>query len=189
MAAGGAERFGQAKLLMPWRKSTVLNAVIETGILVGLEPLIVVLGANVKALIEQLPCFEKLRVATNDEWRTGQSSSIRCGLSALQEPVEGAVFLLGDQPQITPVLIDAVVTTGMRDETICLPYINERRANPVYFPSKYFRELQSITGDVGGRSLFTKYPVKLIDWYDDPMGWDMDTRQDYDHLGKEFGAI
>jgi CTP:molybdopterin cytidylyltransferase MocA len=40
----------------------------------------------------------------------------------------------------------------------------------------------SLTGDVGGRAIFSKFPVTYLPWHDESLLVDIDTPEDYRRL-------
>lgn len=180
LAAGGSSRFGSPKQLLPWRETTVLNSVIFTALKTGLEPVIVVLGANADQIEPGLP--EDCVVVRNVAWSEGQSSSLRLGLAQLSEEVDGVLMLLGDQPQVHPHFCSSIVQRGLETGRITIPYVNDRRANPVYFPKHTLKRLGEVTGDRGGRAITSDFQVELLPWLDDCMALDIDTPEDYEKL-------
>jgi molybdenum cofactor cytidylyltransferase len=60
--------------------------------------------------------------------------------------------------------------------------VDGKRANPVLFDRSTFADLRSISGDVGGRALFSKYPVEWLPWNDTLLLMDVDTPADYQNL-------
>ena len=179
LAAGGSSRFGSPKQLLPWRGTTVLNSVVESGRQAGLTPLVVVLGANSEQIEPLLP--DCCVVVINEDWSQGQSSSLRVGLAQLPEDIDGALLLLGDQPQINPHFCESIIIRGLETGKITIPYVNDRRANPVYFPKQALKRLAQVEGD-GGRAIFSEFQVELLPWLDDCMAMDIDTPEDYEKL-------
>jgi len=180
LAAGGSSRFGSPKQLLPWRGTTVLNSVINTASEVELAPLVVVLGANAQEILPTLP--DNYVVAVNEAWFDGQSSSLRVGLAHLPDDVDGALILLGDQPQINPFFCDSIIQRGLESGKITIPYVNDHRANPVFFPKHTFKSLGEVRGDQGGRAIFSEFQVELLPWLDECMVLDIDTPEDYEWL-------
>ncbi len=199
LAAGESKRFGRPKQLLLWRGQPFIRAVVLTALSAHLDPLIVVVGAQadlVKEAIDDLP----VKIVVSEEWSHGQSSSIRAGLSALDDipstrsrhgpnlpwidVVGGAVFLLADQPQIPGSVVTALLELHSRGlAPITAPLVlNERRANPVLFDRDTFPDLRSLTGDGGGRKLFGKYPVTDLPWHDKNLLVDVDEPEDYEKL-------
>ena len=185
LAAGSSSRFGSPKQLLPWRGTTVLNSVVHVAIETGLAPVIVALGANAEQIEPLLPgnCL----VVNNEAWSAGQSSSLKVGLEQLPENIDGVLILLGDQPQINPIFCDCIVQRGLETGKITIPYVNDRRANPVYFPRKTFEKLRQVVGDKGGRAIFSEFQVELLPWLDDCMAMDIDNPEDYEKLKSCYG--
>jgi molybdenum cofactor cytidylyltransferase len=187
LAAGGSKRFGQPKQLLDWRGQTFVQTIAKTAMEADLSPIIVVTGANaelVEAALKDMP----ISIKRNENWQTGQSSSIRAGIHAITEEkskqVGAAVFLLADQPQITVPVIRALMETHTFTlQPIIAPFVMmEKRGNPVIFDRITFPDLTELQGDVGGRSLFSKYQVEYMPWHDDRLLLDVDKPEDYKRL-------
>ena len=185
LAAGGSSRFGSPKQLLPWKDTTILNSVVRTAIASGLEPVIVVLGAHATQIASSLA--EECIVVENEVWQQGQSSSLRIGLEQVPEDVSGVLILLGDQPQVNPIFCESIVRKGLESGKITIPYVNDRRGNPVYFPKYTFERLGQVEGDRGGRAIVGEFPVELLPWLDDRMAMDIDTPEDYEALKSCYG--
>ncbi len=88
-----------------------------------------------------------------------------------------------DQPQIPPTLIRSMVEFHkMSLPAISAPQIDGQRGNPVLFDASTFSALLSLDGDLGGRALFTHFPVQWVQWHDPKMLIDIDTPEDYERF-------
>ena len=196
LAAGEARRFGQPKQLLDYHGQPFVQAVAQTALASGLSPVVVVTGANaeaVEAAVDDLP----ITITRNTDWQNGQSSSIQAGLQALSHPnildsspkffefgggrveVGAAIFLLVDQPQVTTTILRALTESHAQTlAPILAPQVAGQRANPVLFDRVTFPDLMSLTGDVGGRAIFGKYPVIYLPWQDESLLLDIDTPED-----------
>jgi molybdenum cofactor cytidylyltransferase len=182
LAAGGSVRFGQPKILLDWQGVPFIRREAETALAAGLSPVIVVLGAVIDPAIEALRGLP-VQLMINNNWRDGQGYSVRSGITALPSTSGGAVFLLGDQPQVTEEVLAALIEEHQRSlASIVAPQVKGQRANPVLFDRVTFPDLLQLEGDTGGRSLFSRYPVKLLDWADERLTMDVDTMDDYQSL-------
>jgi molybdenum cofactor cytidylyltransferase len=188
LAAGESSRLGRPKQLLDYFGKPFIRQVAETALFSGLDPVIVVTGAHadeVTQAISDLP----VRIVYNENWKEGQSTSIREGLlpltplSSESQGEGGAIFLLADQPQVTTHLIRALIEHHAVDGSpITAPLVADRRANPVLFDRETFDDLKALTGDVGGRAIFTKHKVAYVTWHDESMLLDVDTVDDYRKL-------
>jgi molybdenum cofactor cytidylyltransferase len=186
LAAGEGSRFGQPKQLLDYKGQPFVRRVALAALASGLSPVVLVTGAHAKdvqAVVEDLPII----IAHNTQWTTGQSSSIRVGLHQLPAETGAAIFLLADQPQVSPPILRALVGYHARNlAPILVPMIRDQRANPVLFDRLTFPVLNTITGDVGGRAIFPKYPLTYLPWLDEALLIDIDTPEELAKL--EAGA-
>ncbi len=182
LAAGRSSRFGQPKMLLEWKGKPLIHHIAEAGLAAGLDPIIVVTGAvdqPVRHALMGLP----VQVVFNPDWEKGQSTSVRSGISALDPNVGSAVFLLADQPLVTPdLLFELVGSHSCSLAPVVAPKISGRRANPVLFDRDTFPKLLELEGDTGGRAVFDQFLVEYVDWGDDRLLLDIDTPEDYARL-------
>jgi molybdenum cofactor cytidylyltransferase len=148
----------------------------------------------VEAAVQDLPIV----ITRNADWQNGQSTSMRAGLRSLTPTllpvrkedrgeefrnVGSAIFLLCDQPQITAPVIRALVEQHTLDlSPIIAPMVAGQRANPVLFDRDTFSDLMALTGDVGGRAIFSKYQVSYLPWVDESLLMDVDSPADLEKL-------
>jgi molybdenum cofactor cytidylyltransferase len=194
LAAGASTRYGMPKQLLEWRGQPFVRRVATVALECGLSPVIVVTGSHadeVEAVLQDMD----VTMARNDAWATGQASSIRAGISSLLSQADAAdghaphdagcaIFLLADQPQVDVDVVRAIVARHATTlHSIVAPLIRgDRRANPVLFDRRTFPDLLALEGDVGGRALFSSYEVDYLDWHDERLVMDVDTRADYARL-------
>ena len=201
LAAGESTRFGRTKQLLDWKGEPFVRAVAKTALQAGLSPVVVVTGANAERVESAVNDLNVNRIR-NEEWKTGQASSIRAGIQSLMSAsstapfvtvpmlsgsasplVGGAIFLLADQPQLTGSVIRALLEKHAEGlYPIVAPMVIDRRANPVLFDRATFPDLLTLEGDVGGRALFHKYRVEYLPWHDDRLLLDVDTPEMYQRL-------
>ena len=189
LAAGESTRFGEPKQLLDWRGQPFVRAVAKNALDAGLSPVVVVTGASVERVVAAIKGLD-VEVVRNDEWKSGQGSSIKAGILSLIQPpssraqdVGGAIFLLADQPQVTASVVRALVEKHAEGlYPIVAPMVMDRRANPVLFDRATFSDLLTLEGDVGGRAIFHKHRVEYLPWHDDRLLLDVDTPEHYRRL-------
>ncbi len=157
LAAGGSSRFGTPKQLASWQGQSFIERVVETALASTAERTVVVLGAEAAACQTQLRPYP-VEIVINERWAEGQSTSMQTGLATLPPGVDSAVFLLVDQPHLSPAIIDALIERHRQTlAPLVWPEFEGRRGNPVLFDRALFAELHQISGDTGGRPLLRAY--------------------------------
>lgn len=179
LAAGKSLRFGNPKQLLDWHGKPFIWHVANTALQAGLDPVIIVCGAEMEALqrvLSDLP----VEFIFNPDWQRGQGTSVRLGTQVVGLRSGAILFMLADQPQIPIRLLRSLVEAhAQKLNPITGPLVDGQRANPVLFDQSTFKALLSLSGEVGGRQLFSKYPVNWIPWYDPLPLFDIDTPEDY----------
>ncbi len=163
LAAGGSSRFGSPKQLHEWQGQPLLRHVVMQVLAAPVQQVIVVLGAyfeEIAPVLDGLP----VTVVRNEDWQKGQSTSMKAGLRASASGTQAALFVLGDQPHLPADLLRQLLDAHRRTlAPIVAPRHQGRRGNPVIFDRQCFPELNSITGDTGGRPLFERYRDQ-VEW-------------------------
>jgi molybdenum cofactor cytidylyltransferase len=153
LAAGLSRRLGRPKQLLSLGGEPLIRKTIRQVLASSLDQTILVVGelANeIEAAVSGLP----VHVVVNRHASLGQSTSIRAGLAALPPDTKAAVFVLGDQPEIEPGVIDALIASWRAGGSpVVLPQYAEGIGNPVLFDRRLFPELAAIDGDVGARAV------------------------------------
>jgi molybdenum cofactor cytidylyltransferase len=187
LAAGGSSRLGRPKQLLTWQGAPFVRRVAQTALQAGLAPLVVVTGGSAEEVAAALKGLD-VDIVHNPHWESGgQSSSMQLGLSALPKRCQGAVFLLADQPQVTPVMIRALIEARARSlAPIVAPQVAGRRGNPVLFGAEMFPDLHKVEGDRGGRAVIHRSPVTWVLWVDERMAMDVDQPGDLIALERMF---
>jgi molybdenum cofactor cytidylyltransferase len=182
LAGGGSKRMGSPKQVLTYQNEPFVRGIARKALAAGYSPVILVSGANAE-LIEAAVADLPVRTVRNLNWATGQSTSIRLGLSQVSSRCGAALFLLADQPQVPEDLLKQLrAQHAMGMPQILAPFVHGKRANPVLFDRSVFAAFDSLRGDEGGRKLFTQIPVDALDWPDESLLLDVDTNQDYQTL-------
>ena len=183
LAAGAASRFGSPKQLLDYHGQPFVRRVAETALNAGLWPVIVVTGAYAEAVEAALTGLP-VQIVRNAGWQEGQAASIRAGVSAAcAAQVGAALFLLADQPQVTPEVIRALVEHHARRlDAVTAPYVFDQRANPVLFDAVTFDALSALSGEQGGRTIFSQFSPRYLAWYDRHLLLDVDTVEAYEEM-------
>ncbi len=200
LAAGSSSRMGigRHKLLLPLDGRPVLVHVIDAALASQARPIIIVLGheaEQVRAHITSYTLHPDITIVENDKYLQGMSTSLHMGVQTLlsngyrkdmlSARVDSALIMLGDQPLITPQIIDTLITAYRTAGTpIVAPLYNGKRGSPVLFDKNLFAELIEVTGDEGGRTVLERHrhEVALIEIGDALANYDVDTWEAYEQV-------
>jgi CTP:molybdopterin cytidylyltransferase MocA len=109
----------------------------------------------------ELPAFG--RVAANDRYAEGQSTSLAAGLRALGAATEAAIVLLADQPGIEArhlrALVNAFDGGAQRPAIVRIRFRDA--PGPALLARSVWDEAASLTGDTGARPLFDGDPGRV----------------------------
>lgn len=149
LAAGESRRMGTPKALLEYRGETFLDRLARL-FSARCAPVIVVLGAHAEQI--RARSSAKCAFVFNAGWRTGQTSSMQCGLRAVPAGVDGVLFTLVDHPAVSEETLDALVTqahvrrehAGPGPALLRVPRFRERRGHPLWFSSALIPEFLAI---------------------------------------------
>ena len=165
LAAGQSTRMGGPnKLLAEIGGRPLVRIAAEEALASRARPVIVVTGhqrEKVEAALDGLP----VQRVHNPDFADGLSTSLRAGLAALPDDVDGAVVCLGDMPQVRSHLVDRLIAAfdPERGALVVVPTIDGKRGNPVVWSRRFFPELMALEGDVGARNLIGRYPEAVAE--------------------------
>src|SRR5215204_2493289 len=108
LAAGRSSRLGRPKQLLDLFGEPLLRRVVRNAVASELKEVVLVLGHQAKEVQSAVGEWGQ-RVVVNPDYAEGQSTSLRVGLGAIDPLSEAVVFLLGDQPQVGPDIVDALI--------------------------------------------------------------------------------
>lgn len=115
LAAGQGSRMGgRTKQLLPLDGLPLLAHAVNAAEASLLADIVVILGYQAAAITQALPPLQRARLVENARYAEGQSTSLQTGLAALDDTVNAAVILLGDQPHVRAEVINAIVEAYMQ---------------------------------------------------------------------------
>lgn len=184
LAAGASTRYGEPKQLLPVGGKTMLQHVVDIVLASPVDQTIVVLGhraSEIRATLKDAPAD----IVTNEEWEAGLSTSVQAGLRAVRPDVQAALFVLADQPAITPEIIAALLQCHRETGgPIVVPTYQGKRGNPTLFDRSLFAELMKVRDDQGGRQLIDMYGDRMqrVEVNSEAVLIDVDTEEDYNRF-------
>ncbi|MCW3017132.1 MAG: hypothetical protein JWO02_4224 [Solirubrobacterales bacterium] len=187
LAAGGARRFGAAKQLALLDGRPLLQHAVDAALAVpGLQDLVVVLGARGDAVAAGVD-LGRGRSVRCEHWAHGMAASLQAGVAALDSDVDLALILLGDQPLVTPPVIERVLAQarGQGDAFVAARAAYEGvPGHPVALSRELLTLVPTLRGDAGARDLMTAHDVRLVEVGDLGAGTDVDTPEELEAIAR-----
>jgi molybdenum cofactor cytidylyltransferase len=185
LAAGSSTRLREPKQNLMYEGQPLLQRAIQTALASVCQPVLVILGSNAEAFqagLNDLP----VQTVFNPDWSEGMASSIRRGVSALNEispDLDGAVIMVCDQPFVTSALLDQMVAQKkLHGHGIIACAYKDTLGTPALFDKQFFPELLALQGPEGAKKLLFQHAA-IVTPIAFPLGtFDIDTPQDYQAL-------
>jgi molybdenum cofactor cytidylyltransferase len=165
LAAGRSTRMGGPnKLLAEISNRPLVRIAADEALASQAHPVIVVTGhqrAQVAAALSGLD----VTLVHNPDFADGLATSVKAGVAAVPDDVDGVVVCLGDMPQVNAPLIDKLIDAfdPEKGALIVVPAIGGKRGNPVVWSRRFFPELATLQGDTGARHLIASFPEAVIE--------------------------
>jgi molybdenum cofactor cytidylyltransferase len=158
LAAGLSSRFGDGhKLLVDLDGKSVLRHVVDHAKASSASPVLLVTGHRADEV--RATAGTNITVVHNPAYTEGLASSLRAGLSALPQGLDGVIVCLGDMPDVSTTTFEALIAAfnPVEGRAICVPVIDGKRGNPTLWGLQFLPELMRLDGDRGARSLFGQH--------------------------------
>ena len=186
LAAGESRRMGTInKLALTVEGTPLLRRTAMTLLSATLNEIVVVLGhkaEEARALLEGLP----LRLVENPDYAQGQMTSVYRGMQALQQPCDGVMVCLSDQPLIEANDLNALMRAFVEEcpRSVLVPTFQGRRGNPIVLAWRHREAILAGERNLGCKRLIEKHPSLVWPYPmdNDHCVFDLDTPADYERL-------
>ena len=150
LAAGLSTRFGRNKMLEQVGNRTMVENVVAESLMSKAEHVIVVIGhekEKVRKKLERYGC----EFIWNEDYKRGQSTSVKKGLSGIDRDTRAVIVLPGDIAMVDHKIINAVIDEYLRSNSpIVAAAFRGHQGHPILFDIKLLDEMKSIDEDTQG---------------------------------------
>jgi molybdenum cofactor cytidylyltransferase len=183
LAAGQSTRMGaQNKLLLADGGDPLVRHAVKMAVLSQLKPVVVVLGHEadrVRAVCDGLP----VTFTINPDFAHGLSTSLKAGIKALPENIDGAAVILADMPGLDAALLDRLYAAFEAEPAAlaAVPVHDGEWGNPCILAAALFAEVDALSGDQGARKILVTHRDMVIEMPEssDAATRDIDTPDDW----------
>lgn len=143
LAAGLSTRMGSKnKLTLQLQDKTIISTVIDNLSKSGVNQITVVVGHERSMITEALNDYPQVQIVFNSLYESGQMTSIKAGIIALDSICQGFLICLGDMPSITAedykfVIEQYQLSLAKTATPIVRPIHADRVGHPVVFHNSY----------------------------------------------------
>ena len=188
LGAGASSRMGRPKLLLPWRDTTVIGAILRQWRELGAAQIAIVLRLNDAALFAELdrldfPACDRIE---NPQFEKGMFSSIVCAANwpGWKREIASWAVALGDQPHLRlETLRQLLDFHSTHTGAVCQPESDGHTRHPVILPLAAFEKLKCSQAATL-KDFLKQIPVPRVQCpvTDAGLALDMDTPEDYKRL-------
>ena len=179
LGAGGSQRLGRPKQLLPYGNGTLLGHVVGVARACRFDQLVVAIGGaadDVRASVD----LAGAEVVVNDAYGAGCSSSIAAALGVVDARCDVLVLLLGDQPGVSAGTVEALLA-GRGEAPLAVCRYDDGRGHPIAFARGVFGALADLHGDKGVWRLLDRRAGDVAEVpVAGPIPLDVDTAEDYE---------
>ena len=161
LAAGLSSRMTIGnKLLLKVKSVTIIEKTIKNLYNSNIDNFFIILGYQSNLLSKVLKNF-RIPLIINDSYKEGLSSSIKQGISRIDNRSHGVMICLADMPKITSKTYNILIENFKKfydssTPLIILPQYYGKTGNPVILSNHFFSQLKEISGDIGAKYLIKK---------------------------------
>jgi molybdenum cofactor cytidylyltransferase len=179
---------GEPKQLLPVHGRPLLETALAAACESQLDEVLVVLGAHADDIRRSVR-LGRARVVVNAQYVQGMSTSLKAGIAALGVDVARVVIILGDQPDVSPEVIDRLLETQSSSGLPAAALSFDGLLHPpVVLSRELWGDIEALEGDVGCRALVRAHPELVAAVAADRPGGhpiDIDTREDFERLAAD----
>lgn len=190
LAAGAGTRLGGiAKGRLFRGDRSLLGLAVERCLSAGIAAPVVVLGADLEAMLALPDLPQEARLLAHATWAAGRTSSLKAGLRALGPlsprtpillfPVEYACI----GPTVIPALLSAYASAADHVAGRWVPVCDERRGHPILFTASLIPTLMDLDPEDSLRPVFQQVPLIEVTVKDPGVLQDVNTPEDARTLG------
>jgi molybdenum cofactor cytidylyltransferase len=182
LAAGESKRMGQPKMLLPWGNTTVIGKVVKTLIDAKVNHIKVVIGGAHTGIEEALKAYTVNYIFNQDYANEEMLKSAQLGLTALNNDINAALIVLGDQPQIEVEVVKTILQRyAASHHKIIVPSYKMHRGHPWLIDQALWQEIIELTYPHTLRDFLEKHSDRIdyIDVNTPSVLQDLDTPGEY----------
>jgi len=184
LAAGEGRRFGGAKALARINGVSFLELVAERLKRIGCSPIIAVAGSEAGAVEYECRLLE-IGCVNNQNWRSGQFSSLQTGLKQIGD-ADGVLIALVDHPAVKLETYQGLSRAFVNNPNkILIPIYKDRKGHPIIIPGRLISDIIGASDNTTLKDILVIHEeiIFLFNCDDPGILFDIDRREDIEKAG------
>lgn len=189
LSAGSSSRFGSPKALAKLTHETIIEHLLKLLIAADIDEIIVVLGAGADQIKPFLFKHKKIRIVHNKDYKLGQTSSFKTGLTAVTPQATGVLLMPVDYPMVQPDTIQALIASFKEKSPLLLiPTYQDHKGHPPLFAARLKKEFLALDNSVGINTIIHRHPTEtmLLAVPDPGVIQNFNTQEEFERLKAEL---
>lgn len=191
LAAGGSQRLGRPKQLLPFGKTSLIRDRVLVALQVEGSAVYVVLGAGAEGIREELDGLDCRTIIFSD-WALGMGRTLSYAVSWMMERETpcSLLILTCDQALVSAKHCQEMIEAyNNSDKGIVATAYENIVGIPCLIDSKYFVEMRDLNQDVGAKKILSKYSQDVLSIPFELAKYDIDTEEDYNQVLQIRGEL
>lgn len=175
------------KLLLPFNDVSLVQHTFNQICLSNFDQIIVVTGYQASLITKELSLVD-IEFTHNKDYKTGMSSSIKCGIGKLHTNSTAFMVCLADMPFLSNkeynLIIKKFDSCYIQKPLIITPFIGKKRVNPVLFSKHFMSQVMENKNKNGCSEIVksNKQFIKKVELEKIQSSIDIDTESDYKNV-------
>jgi molybdenum cofactor cytidylyltransferase len=162
LSAGASSRMGTPKALLQFHGETFLDRLIRLFSEAGIVP-IVVLGHHAEQIRKGIQRAADPTFVVNPDPARGMLSSLQCGLAAIPEQTEAAMFMPVDHPNLEADTLRKLIAKFETDQpAVTVPTFQDKHGHPVLISRAPIEELLALPSTAQASDVIHRYCGQTI---------------------------
>jgi molybdenum cofactor cytidylyltransferase len=187
LAAGQSKRMEQNKMLLPFAGSTVIQTIVSEVAATSARDVVVVTGYESEKIAAVLQGYLARCVFNPDYAQSEMIVSIQVGLRTINDHLQAALIVLGDQPRIRHDMVHRIIA-ACEPGALIVPSYQRQRGHPILIDRALWSDILTLPPTSTLRDFIRSHEdrIRYIEVDSDSVLRDMDTPEDYQELIHEI---
>jgi len=183
LAAGQSTRMGRNKMLLPIAETTIIQTIVSEVAATSARDIVVVTGHEAAQLTDRLQSYSTRCVFNPDYADSEMIVSIQVGLRSINEHLQAALIVLGDQPRIRHDIVQQVID-ACEPGALIVPSHQRQRGHPILIDRALWADILSLPSTATLRDFIRSHEdrIRYVEIDSDSVLKDVDTPEDYQEL-------